>query len=232
MLNTRHIVIAISLLVLGHSEPRAEAQTADEQDMPRFVVFGVDRSESWTEMTQSALKLAEKALSGARPGDEITYRWISDKSYHSSEVFAHVRLPRIAKAADMFDKAAKRRRRAALVQFHAERKRALEQLRSQHPEAGTPSTDIYGFLTAAAEHFTQAPTGLAKTLIVVSDMKDNRRYEVQPELSGVEVQVYLVVRANADPTTTQRLKDHWTEYLARSGTRSVSFLPLPAEVIR
>jgi len=194
---------------------------------PRFLVIGVDRSESFDRLTRTALGLAEQHLRKARPADEMVVRWISDRSYRSDEVFLHVRLPDLPTVAENPFNAKQRAVVAeAKRRFQGEASKALNVIQAQHPEGGTPSTDIFGFIAAAAEHLAVAPAGYERQLIIASDMEDNRRYDVVPDLSGVAVRIHLIVIAEQpDPSRIASLKTVWEGYFKKAGAASVTFEP-------
>jgi hypothetical protein len=224
---------AASAAPAGATAPAASAE-------PRFVVFGVDRSEPWNAMSRTTLGLAEQALlRDARPGDELVYRWISDRSYAADEAFAHIVLPTLSRAANPLDRQGRANEASSKQALARAAEEGLAQLRRHVPGAtpaggrpdlrkGTPSTDIYGFVTAAAGHFAAAPAGRAKQLVIASDMEDNRRYQVRPDLKGVEVVVYLV-SLKADPVAAQRLQAQWTDFFRECGATRTSFRPVMPE---
>lgn len=203
-------------------------QAAKTAQAPRMVVFGVDRTERYEVMTKPALALAEQALLQAAPGDELVFRWISDRSYRSDELIVLVKLPEVPRVRNQFDPREKTLAHGAMNRLRAEVQRGLQALRAQAPSSGTSSTDLYGFITSAAEHFSLAPSGLRKVLVIASDMEDNRRYNIRPNLSGVEVQIYLlVIEKQPDPAQFAQLKARWARYfLEHCGAARVDFLPV------
>jgi hypothetical protein len=216
----------------------ARAEPAEPAATPagRTIVFGVDRSDTWERMTRIGMALAEQTLlHDLRPGDEIVYRWISDRSYAADQAFAQVRLPVLLAAKGQLDHRGKQeaaRTRQALI---TAARQGQTQLRRFTPEAssanpgldlrnGTKSTDLIGFLTAAAEQFAQTDASRPRLLIIVSDLEDNRRFPVKPNLAGVEVVVYSV-SLRADPAKGQQLQKQWTQFFTQSGARVVEFRP-------
>ncbi len=231
------IALAAAFAVAGCGErltsdgaPRVTSLAATEPVVtpaePRFIVVGVDRTESWERMTRPALALAEQTLRVSRPRDELLFRWISDRSYRSDEAFAHIKLPAISTGTgNPFDRREKQALDLANNRFRAEAKKGIDTIRAQHPEGPTTSTDIPGFLAAAAEQFSATPAGYRKVLVIISDMEDNRNYKVRPDLSSVEVQIYLmVISEHPDPAQGERLKTQWTAFLKKCGAASVTFM--------
>ena len=61
--------------------------------VPVYTVYGADRTGSYEDMTRLALGIAATLIDRAGPGDELVMRWISDRSYQTDQVFAHLRMP-------------------------------------------------------------------------------------------------------------------------------------------
>ena len=224
--------LLFSASVCAVQTPQATSQTANldvrsETEAPRFVVIGIDRTENWETMTRPALRLAETTIRQSHPGDELVVRWISDRSYRSDETIAHIRLPAIPrKAVNPFDRQAKLELAAAKSRVQSEAVRGLQLINSQQTRPATRATDVYGFIAAAAEHFAEASPGVHKVLVIASDMGDNRKQRLYPDLRGVDVEVALVVHADPNPVRVAALKDAWTAYFSRCGAQSVKYSPI------
>jgi len=218
---------------------RAGTAVAAATPAGRAVVFGVDRTDTWDRMTRIGMALAEQTLlHDLRPGDQILYRWISDRSYAADQAFAQVHLPALSAAKSQLDHRGKleaARTRQALISAAGQ---GRAQLRRFTPEAlpaspaldlrkGTKSTDLIGFLTAAAEYFAQSDAARPRQLVMVSDLEDNRRFAVKPNLAGVAVLVYSV-SLRADPDKGQKLREQWTQFFTQCGARAVEFRPAMA----
>lgn len=243
-------VIAITLLAGAASALPADAQQPAPAALGRLIMFGVDRTERWEEMTHMTLGLAERTLEKvqlgaaadaelhAMPGDTLIFRWISDRSYSPTEVFAEVHLPTLIQPRGPFDREGKRNAATALARLKQALIGGLDAIRKQRPDhqegrsvltQGTRATDILGFLTAASEQFAQAPAGVKKVLVLATDMQDNRHYKIKPDLSGVEVIVYLIARGNANPVAAHHLQERWTALFKTCGAEQVSYRPVPLD---
>src|SRR5207245_1082871 len=60
---------------------------------PRFIIVGVDRTETYEKMTSAALDVLERRIAETQPGDHLLARWISDVSYRPEETFLDLELP-------------------------------------------------------------------------------------------------------------------------------------------
>lgn len=220
------IYIGLLAVAVLWSSP-IEAEQPESSRPAEFIVFGADRTGSYREMTSLALEVGERFVKKARPGDEIYFRWISGNSYQVDQLFAHLRLPspNLPTANNQFDRKARYQRMLAgqrLRKITLDRKRAvLARIRSQCPSA-TRRTDIYGFITAAAEQFAQAPPQSRRIMVIATDLDDNRAYEIEPSLTGVDVLVYPI-KNHPNPAVMKTRKQHWVDYLTRCGAQSVEF---------
>ena len=218
------VVLAAVLFVFA----LAQEAYAGEQRPHQYIVFGADRTGSYKDMTGLALRIAEGFVRKAQPGDEMYFRWISGNSYKVDQVFAHLRLPamKLSTVRNSYDRRAKYQQallKQRITQIIRMRKRnALLQIRKQCP-GSTGRTDIYGFITAAADQFTSAPSDASRILVLATDLDDNRRYKIQPDLSNVAVYVYPV-KNDPDPARMKAKKDHWESYFKASGAISVRFV--------
>ncbi len=235
----RRCLIAVTLAAsLLPGLVAASDVASPEPSAKRFIVFGVDRTDTWERMTHLGLQLAEQTLlHDLRPGDEILYRWISDRSYAADQVFAHVRLPEILRSSGQLDRRGKQAEAASRQALVAAARAGRDQLRGLTSASrvgtsdlshGTESTDLIGFLAAAGEQFAQAGNGPQRQLILVSDLEDTRHFTAEPDLNGVDVLVYFV-SLRADPAMGQRIQQEWTQRFTDFGARSISIRPAVVE---
>lgn len=224
------LIAALFFPTISVASPTTEAKEA-----PRLIVFGVDRTASMdTNMTRLGLALAEQTLRhDLHPGDTIVYRWISDRSYATDQVFAQVNLPNIPDAkGNALDRKLKIHIANAQATLVEQARQGLAQLRRyqsvQSPidlSKGTNSTDVMGFLAAAAEQLKEAMLNRQQpVLMLVSDLEHNEEQAVKPDLKGVKVIVYMV-NIKGDAVLAQQLKQHWQSFFEESGAESVVFRP-------
>ncbi len=194
----------------------------------QFTVFGADRTEGYSTMTETAMAIAIDRVKRASEGDEVVVRWISDRSYQPDQAITHLKVPEVnlPKVINRFDKKGKRRRAVAINKYKhhvsAVKISAINALKKQCV-GSTMRTDIIGFITAAAELFAAAPDGKDKLLVLATDLNDNRKYRVDIDLHGAHVQVYLL-RSVADPAQVMRIRDHWSGLFNKWGAAQVDFL--------
>jgi len=213
-------------------------------DQETLTLFGVDRTEpSEKGMTSAGLAIMNRALlaladSGPTGTSDalklcvpsngachIQVRWISNISYAPTEVVTDIRLPQIDEPTDVFDGNGKRRKYGETKARNGELARGQRDLAAALPDPkGTRRTDIYGFLQAAADYFTQPATN--KVLAYVSDLEDNEHFHMIPDLRGVDVKIYSAA-LRADPVAMHQLQAKWQKFLTEQcHARSVAFLPL------
>ena len=232
----------IRLIMAGLFTAVAVGADAAAIDRGTLTVFGIDRTEPENKgMTAAGIAVADHVLKSLADGNDdgvmacaptdgrcrIQIRWISDVSYAPTELVTEMSLSRIDQPANAFDGSGKRRRYVELQTRRAELARALRVLRALQPNPkGTQRTDLFGFLQAASEYFSQSATA-TKVLIYVSDLEDNEHFRITPDLQGVDVQIYAVAW-RADPVAMQRLQSKWRKVLTeKCRAKSVTFLPLP-----
>lgn len=183
---------------------------------PTYTVIGIDRT-AGPDMTRDGLTLARAYVLAAKPCDRLTLRWISEKSFVASEVVGELRLPCLPEKAGTFDAAATRRYKEAELTVSRSRKDAaavLDALAAKNLPA-TQSTDIVGFVAAAAGSLGEEPTA-RRRLVIVSDFADNAKRSASVDLSGVTVTMHLV-GSEADPARAQELTSGWATALTQMG---------------
>lgn len=196
-----------------------------------FIVVGIDRTEAYEAMTESAVAIALDYVKQADPGDELWLRYISGASYPLDQIITHLNLPQadLPEPSGLYDARGKRQHQLALKQFkrgvYQAKLRSVETLYNQCV-GPTRRTDIVGFITAAAEHFATAPEGADKQLVLATDLGENRHYDSLIDLSGVSVRIYQV-RGASDPAVVQRARKHWQEVFHLWGAADVLF-PMPS----
>ncbi len=191
----------------------------------RLFVAGIDRSKSYTIMDY-VKELFAKLIQDAEPGTEFHFRWISHNSYSVEEFISQFALPSTPEIeASAFDVRANRNKRLAEAKFNADmgaiKEKEIAMIRGLSP-VGSKYTDIYGFIAYAAELFENVPSRTEKRLYVASDLYDNVKHKIQPDLSGVHV-ICFAIEHNRSPEETRPIKDHWRGFFEAAGAASVQF---------
>ena len=224
-------IFAVLALFITGCTPNIPVGTEDNDRDPaepmRLLVVGIDRTESWKTMTRDALRVAQEVLRTAQPGDDLSFRWISDRSYEPSERVVDVVLPRLSHSKHAFDRRGKAAARHAGVELRAVWDQSRAHLAALTPEQqpflanGTPSTDLYGFFAAAADRFAADTEGRHHILVVISDTEDNRAQSFKPDLRGVEVVIKLLVKPGTTPAIVRQASRRWQEFLVACGSNKV-----------
>jgi hypothetical protein len=204
---------------------------------PRRDFFvGIDASRSYDHVAYAQQELAQ-LVARAEPGDQVAVRWIRSQSYANDGVIARGRIPVLPEVVckNAFDAACRRHRRT-LERGAAETKRTIVRRILGLREVGKDKsvtrpngkrrsrlTDIYGFVTLAAEHFSALPPDVEKHLLIATDLQDNRgRKDRDLDLEGVHV-TFFALELDARAKVIKRRKARWKKYLKKAGAASVSF---------
>ena len=100
---------------------------------------------------------------------------------------------------------------------------ALQVLRAQCV-GETPSTDLAGFVLAAAEILTQQGQAHDELMLVlITDLQDNRGFKVAPGLDGVRVEIQ-VIGNESNPEKVTQMREKWTKRFTGWGATEVRFL--------
>lgn len=190
---------------------------------PRFIVFGIDRSGSY-DFVKVGLDAAARTIAKAEPGDTVIVRWISDTSFLNQELATRIELPNMTLAdcsSNVFDSRCRRERSAQDAELDRLKRAHMTRLLAlKPPSAG--HTDIFGFLQAASDAFSEVPAEAERLLYLATDLKDNVGYEVVPNLAGVRVRVFAL-QTEADPEGTLRLRKRWAERFTGYGADDITF---------
>lgn len=231
-------------------KPAVASTPATAAHLTRLTVIGIDRSGSYAGLLHRGLAIAAALIEQARPGDAIIVRWISGHSYESDQVIAHIVIPLApnplqrpgVNTANPFDVRARgavaawqaretQRRQAFFAQLRRLKAKEVARLCTLTPHRA-PTTDIFGFVAAAADAFTElAHPHQEKELVLVTDLKDTvHRVFPPPDLAGVRVAVWGI-RTGSDPLAAERLRKRWRNYFlhkthaASVAMRTAEFAP-------
>lgn len=228
-------------------KPAVASTPAAATHRTRLTVIGIDRSGSYTSLLHRGLAIAAALIEQARPGDEIIVRWISGHSYESDQVVAHIVTPSAphplphpgVDTSNPFDVRARRvlaawraretqRRRVFFTQLRRLKAKEVARLCALTPHRA-PTTDIFGFVAAAADAFAElGHHHQDKELVLVTDLKDTvHRVFPAPDLRGVHVAVWGI-RTGSDPLAAERLRKRWRDYFLRK-THAASITMRTAE---
>lgn len=204
------LTTSCSVPIDGGSSPEA----------PRVVVCGVDRSRSY-EHPERALERCAIEIERARPGDRVAVYLIGANSYLSDAQIASVEIPRIpgCDPDNPFDPVCRQRQ----TQLEARVKRATASaLRALRPRP-SHATDLWGFVAVAAEQFAAAGDSTAeRVLLMATDLEDTVAYDVQPDLSGVQIEIFGYQPHTADPARAREQQERWFQRLRDLGASSIT----------
>ena len=208
----------------GHDAPgtRTAVPDARSKPAPRFIVCGVDRSGSYN-FVMLGLDLCARLIVEARSGDVVVIRWISDASLRNDEFVARVAVPADSLpdcGGSPFNARCRRERAAAEGRVSAFKRAEIERILALRPESAS-RTDLQGFLQSASDAFQDAP-GAVRELYMATDLVDNVRHRVAPDLRGVTVSV-LAFQNDPSPGRTLALRDEWEAVLRGYGAEQVTF---------
>lgn len=225
LLRALQLTLTVSLLLLSGcavSLPEEPPVTKTPPPPRRFSVVGVDRTGSY-ELVKPGLQIAARLVQQVNPGDVMVFRWISDVSYLPGELFAELSMPPhvIEDVHNQFDMRAKRRRAEALTQVQALRASTIARLNAQEPKVARRS-DIKGFIAAAADAFGERGGDAERWLYLATDLEDNVRYSVKPDLHDVHVVVFAF-QPEANPAESAKVKARWEKFFKEMGAVSVLF---------
>ena len=221
---TRHLALSIAMALLaGCSQsdaPSATAASPAPVTKPVFTVLGIDRT-AGNAMARQGLAIAHGYVLAAKPCDRLQLRWISDRSFVSSEVIGDLRLPCLPKPAAEFDAAATRRYVLASKAIQVSRRDAIAALDAYAAKtlAATRSSDLVGFIAATSTSFADAPE-YDHALAIISDFEDNAKRSATVDLDQATVTMHLVGE-QANPERAQALTTAWSDALKKMGAASV-----------
>jgi len=193
-------------------------------DRPVHIEWVVDWSHSYPALG-SALEAATGVCRALRPGDRLTVRRITDRSYSSSAVLVDVRLPEVT-GGRFRSPARAARERSAADSVEAAHRQACEALAQSAHLPRTSRTDITGSLAAAAASFRQDDDGTQRVLVISTDGEETERAgNVQLTLGGVAVR-FVAVESRLGPLERlERRLEAWSEVLRAAGVTDVQVLP-------
>lgn len=229
----RLAVIGIAALLAACGQTSADAgetpggseraTSVDTEPRPRFRVCGVDRSGSYN-FVPLGLDLCARLIIEARGGDVLVIRWISDASLRNEEFAARVEVP-VTQLPDCennpFNPRCQRERAAINARVNTLKRDAIQRILALRPDTAQ-RTDILGFIQAASDAYEHAPDGAVRELYMATDLLDNVRHTIAPDLRGVRVTV-LAFQTDPNPLQTVALRKEWTEKLRRYGATEVTF---------
>ena len=189
-------------------------------------VVAIDRTEGM-HMAAPGIQIAERLIRQAKPGDQMTFQWISDISYSRQEVVATLEIPmNTLQKPNQYDIQGKRAYAAAVKSQRREEAQAklttIEMLRSQNCLLPTSSTDLIGAMQSAVERLSAADNAVRKEMILTTDLKDNQGYAVALDLRDIHIKIFLL-SDELDPSKVQSLKQQATDQFMSLGAKSVEF---------
>jgi hypothetical protein len=189
---------------------------------PRYSVCGIDRTGSY-DFVGPGLELCARLVAEARPGDVIVFRWISHASYLADDFIARFSLPDVAlvNCTNPFDQRCKRARGAQEAQLNAVKRAFSQQILHLRPTI-VYRTDIYGFFQAASEILAAAPAGAERHIYAATDLLDNVRYRISPDLQGMQITIFAF-QTDANPQRTLELRRRWETFFRNHGAAAVAF---------
>jgi hypothetical protein len=213
------LAVAVTATQAPASAPPAE--TADRA-LSCVHVFGIDRSGSYN-FVRLGLKEAARLVVLAPGGCRIVVRWIAEASYTDAEFVESWTAPPafVSECENPFDRRCRAKVEADRERNVQARRTAMTRIQALQPETSN-YTDINGFIQAASDIFSTASPGAELYLYLATDLEDNRRRHVEPDLRGALVTV-LALQSAVDPKKTIDLRKNWEKRLRDWGASEVRF---------
>lgn len=206
----------------------AAEEESVEQRAPRVVLCGIDRTGSYS-FPKIGLRYCAERIHEMEAGDSLVVRWISGASYGHQDFVLRVDIPNLELPnceQNPWNLRCRELRVAAEQQIHHIKSEAIAELLAQRPQIAL-RTDIYGFWASAGDLFSSAPENAERIVYAATDMVDNVRLNIQPDISGARVSIGAIQTGN-DPAATWQLLETWKERLLEWGVEEVSFRMLEA----
>lgn len=229
----KHMFIWMLLLMFSFSGcdagKKEELSVAVKNDIivkpKRVIVVAIDFSGSYKLLNQAKDMLCW-IIEKLRPGDILYCRAITGSSYLDNCNIFRLELPPLKehRGDNPFDRKSKNNRSRELFRIDMMKKEACNKL-SVSPFTKVMKTDVYGFLAAASDKFSLIPYGYQRILIIASDLQDNIGYEVNPQLTRVNVAI-TGFQNDKDPSKTLKFKSRWVKYLSKAGATKIVFLSI------
>ena len=213
------LVRTLMLAILPAFMPTA--RLAAQTSVREIVVCGIDRSGSAAVFLPTAIGVCAREIAGARGGEVVIVRWISEASYRSREEVVRVYVPTALRCSNPYDGRCKQSAQRADAAAKVAKRVALTTLMAAKP-AIARSTDLIGFLQAASDSFGEDTVGAVHRVTIVTDLQDTRGFSGAPQLNGVHVTVVLLNEVD-DPASIVRLRQRWIKLLMASGAVEVLF---------
>jgi len=223
--------LRLSLLLSGSAALHACAPVHGPRTEPgtgrTLVVCGIDRSGS-IRLRDQAIERCGEMLDSITRG-RIQVRWVSGSSYRLEEVILDVKLSGPAPCTNPYAPRCRVRRATAVQADRALRDSALAVLRSASAPPAQ-STDITGFLAAAADWLNAAGPADRKVLAIASDLLDTAGRRVDGiDLRDVDVLAWQ--QADDEPALAYRRRDWFSQITAAAGAQTPRYVPLTMRVI-
>lgn len=232
MKNTLSWPLSILLLILSvqFTNPAISSAT--------LYILGVDESGSY-QFRPHGSSAIEQFIVNMKTGDTLLIRRISSNSYPDNQetlmLPAPLRLPqlKIEQPRNRFDLKAQKKYKVAVQNEQNEqnglKSEAIMQLRSAKP-INSKKTDIYGFLAACVDRFSQSGNEQRKVILIASDMVDNCKRKTKLDLQLAEVVVLAFQKGN-DPGKTAALKNTWEKELKEMNASRIVFLNSDGDLV-
>jgi len=212
------IITALFLVVLLTTGCNPKESAGKATEIPKAVVFAIDRSGSYNLTRQASNAVADLVDRTGKTGDIWFFRYIDDVSYTDRASIFTLELPFVKVSNNPFDPEAKRKRQHLEDAVSQLKKKATSKLRTLNPERA-PLTDIYGAIIKASEIFQNYPNH-RKFFIMATDFKDNLNHKGVVYLKGVTV-IVMLFEVDKNPAITQERTKLWRSYLTENGAERV-----------
>ncbi len=217
-----------------------EAAAGAGQSTPARTALSIDLSVDGTGSYARALPFvaaeAERVCLALEPGDQLTVRWITDRSYSAASVVTRVSRPVVANASRLQNPflAAKARAAGQAAAGWQGGCAAIAGLRNR-PRAAR--TDVSGAVLAASGSLKTAPGGIRRIMVIASDLDENvAAGRVGFDLAGVTVVLFAPESSTGSVSELQRRVERWANLFTSMNADTVLVvppgMPLPLDALR
>lgn len=188
--------------------------------------ISVDGTGSYAKALPFVAAETERVCLLLEPGDQLTVRWITDRSYSSAAVVTMVSRPAAAKASRLQNP------------FLAAKARTAEQSQASGWQAGCAAirelrnrpraarTDVTGAVLAAAGSLKAAPQAVRRVMVIASDLDENvAAGRVGFDLAGVTVVLLAPESSTGSVSQLQRRVERWAGLFSSMNADTVLVVP-------
>lgn len=229
-MNKNFYIVCLSMLLLFSGCQNKDAikspqeEPAAKKELEKIVIMAIDDTASYG-LWNEAKNIACQIINQLKPGDLFYLRKITDESYSDGSFLFRLELPRLPESNydNPFDQKAKKLKKLFEYRVLTLKAEAMKRITAVQPsQAG--QTDIFGFLSIAAEKFQIVNYKYKRLICIASDMQENvGRYKPEIDLSGTYIAI-VGFQPMKDPQKTQSFKEDWIKTFQKAGAVQTVFI--------